>query len=52
MFPESYDHLKRSGIEVTRGVLSNEANEVLKNYAENGLIYNRQSVLLKLGYVN
>jgi len=50
VFPESYEHLQRSGIEVTRGILSDEANEVLQSYAKKGLIYNRQSIIFKMGF--
>jgi hypothetical protein len=48
VFPESYLHLEKSGIEVTKGILNHEANEVLQAYAKKGLIYNRRSVILKM----
>jgi tRNA(Arg) A34 adenosine deaminase TadA len=38
---ESYEHLEQAGIKVVKGVLQKEGAEVLRNYAENGLIYNR-----------
>lgn len=41
VFPESYQYLETRGIEVVRGVLADEAAEVLKLYRwQNGLVYN------------
>jgi tRNA(Arg) A34 adenosine deaminase TadA len=41
VFEESYVHLQKAGIEVTRGVLQDKGAEVLKKYGETGHIYNR-----------
>ncbi|KAL7546261.1 hypothetical protein ACHAWF_009595 [Thalassiosira exigua] len=42
VFEESYRHLERSGVEVTRGVLREEAAGVLRRYgASAGIVYNR-----------
>jgi len=41
VFEQSYEHLEKAGIKVTRGVLKDEAAKVLKQYGEVGLIYNR-----------
>ena len=41
VFEQSYEHLEKAGIKVTRGVLKDEAAAVLKRYGEVGLIYNR-----------
>lgn len=42
VFPESYEYLQRRGIAVTRGLLRDEAREVLEEYrAQGGIIYNR-----------
>src|SRR3954462_5000499 len=41
VFPESYRYLESRGIEVVRGVLRDEAAEVLERYrAKSGPIYN------------
>lgn len=40
VFEASYEHLREAGIEVKKGVLQKEAALVLKEYGENGLIYN------------
>lgn len=41
VFPASYAYLERAGIEVTRGLLADEAAEVIRRYRrEGGLIYN------------
>jgi tRNA(Arg) A34 adenosine deaminase TadA len=40
VFEASYDHLREAGIEVKKEVLQKEAALVLKEYGENGLIYN------------
>ena len=41
VFPESHGYLEARGIEIVRGVLRDEANEVLELYgATNGVIYN------------
>jgi len=40
VFEESYDHLKRAGMTVTRGVLTQRAAQVLREYGESGTIYN------------
>jgi len=40
VFAESYEHLKKAGIDVTKLVLQKEAAKVLENYGKNGLIYN------------
>uniref|UniRef100_A0A6T7IGB9 CMP/dCMP-type deaminase domain-containing protein n=1 Tax=Attheya septentrionalis TaxID=420275 RepID=A0A6T7IGB9_9STRA len=39
VFEASYDHLKKSGIDITRNVLRDEAAAVLKRYGETGLMY-------------
>jgi tRNA(Arg) A34 adenosine deaminase TadA len=42
VFPESYDYLQRRGIAVIRGLLRDEAKEVLEEYrSRGGIIYNR-----------
>jgi len=41
VFEASYDHLKSSGIVVKREVLRDEAAQVLREYGEIGVIYNR-----------
>ena len=40
VFPESYRYLASRGIEIVRGVLRDEAREVLERYARSGEIYN------------
>lgn len=41
VFPESYRYLEARGIEITRGLLADEARDVFRLYREqNGLIYN------------
>lgn len=40
VFDESYEHLKRAGIDVKRSVLQAEAAKVLQEYGRKGLIYN------------
>ena len=40
VFPESYRYLEDRGIAVVRGVLREEAREVLERYAVSGRIYN------------
>ncbi|MFA5083353.1 MAG: nucleoside deaminase, partial [Hydrogenophilaceae bacterium] len=41
VYPESYNHLEQAGIEVRRGVLANQAAEVIRLYRERGgAIYN------------
>lgn len=40
VYEESYDHLKRAGMTVTRGVLTKRAAQVLREYGESGTIYN------------
>ena len=40
VFPESYRYLEARGIEIVRGVLSDEARAVLDRYAATGEIYN------------
>jgi tRNA(Arg) A34 adenosine deaminase TadA len=41
VFEESYEHLERAGVMVTRGMLHAEGAAVLKRYGEIGVIYNR-----------
>lgn len=41
VFDESYVHLEKAGVEVTRGVCTKDAADVLNNYAKVGKIYNR-----------
>ncbi|KAL7444961.1 hypothetical protein ACHAXM_010982 [Skeletonema potamos] len=41
VFEQSYEHLEKSGIQVTRNVLREEAAKVLQRYGNSGLIYNR-----------
>ena len=41
VFAESYEHLKKAGIGVTKCVLKNEAAKVLQDYGKVGVIYNR-----------
>ena len=41
VFEESYRHLEKAGVQVTRIVLREEAAKVLQRYATSGLIYNR-----------
>jgi len=41
VFEESYDHLRKAGVEVVRGVMREKAAEVLANYGRIGFIYNR-----------
>ena len=41
VYDDSYIHLERAGIQVTRGVLQAEGAEVLRKYGETGVIYNR-----------
>mmetsp|Transcript_23373 Transcript_23373/g.39664 ORF Transcript_23373/g.39664 Transcript_23373/m.39664 type:complete len:164 (-) Transcript_23373:127-618(-) len=38
---DSYAHLEKAGIMVTKNVLRDEANKVLQNYGKNGVLYNR-----------
>lgn len=40
VFEQSYQHLRDSGIAVTKNVLREEGAKVLRKYAETGLIYN------------
>lgn len=40
VYEDSYDHLRKVGIEVKKLVLQHEAAQVLRNYGANGLIYN------------
>lgn len=40
VFDESYEHLKKAGIDVKRSVLQAEAAKVLQDYGRKGLIYN------------
>lgn len=44
VFKESYEYLKKKGVDVVKGVLTKEAAEVLKNYGETGFIYNGDSI--------
>ena len=41
VYESSYEHLENCGVQVTRGVMREEAQQVLRRYAESGLIYNR-----------
>ncbi|KAL7532975.1 hypothetical protein ACHAXR_004975 [Thalassiosira sp. AJA248-18] len=41
VFEQSYEHLERCGVVVTRNVLREEAAKVLRRYGNSGLIYNR-----------
>lgn len=41
VYEQSYDHLIKCGVEVTRNVMSEEAGAVLRRYGQEGLIYNR-----------
>jgi len=41
VFEESYKHLEKAGVEVTRNVLREEAAKVLTRYGTSGMIYNR-----------
>lgn len=41
VYESSYSHLENCGVRVTRGVMREEAQRVLRRYAETGLIYNR-----------
>ncbi len=41
VYESSYAHLESCGVKVTKGVMKEEAQQVLRKYAENGLIYNR-----------
>ena len=41
VFEESYEHLKKAGIDVRRRLLREEAAAVLQMYSQQGLIYNR-----------
>ena len=41
VFPESYEHLEKSGVQVTRNVLREDAAKVLQRYGQGGQIYNR-----------
>ena len=40
VFEQSYDHLQKAGVRVTKSVLQTEAAKVLEDYGKNGLIYN------------
>lgn len=41
VYPDSYRHLEKAGIEVKRGVLADEAAEVIRRYRERGgAVYN------------
>lgn len=40
VFEESYEYLRNKGIEVVKGIHSEEAAGVLKKYGETGVIYN------------
>lgn len=40
VFEQSYDHLQKAGVRVTKAVLQAEAAKVLEDYGKNGLIYN------------
>jgi len=42
VFDASYGHLESCGVEVCRGVMSEEAAVVLRRYGATGLIYNRE----------
>ena len=41
VFEQSYEHLEKSGIQVTRNVLREDAAKVLRRYGAIGVIYNR-----------
>jgi len=41
VYEESYRHLEKCGVGVTRNVLTEEAASVLRRYGNSGLIYNR-----------
>jgi len=41
VFEQSYEHLEKAGIQVTRNVLKEDAAKVLQRYGNIGLIYNR-----------
>lgn len=41
VFEQSYEHLEKAGIQVTRNVLREDAAKVLQRYGNIGLIYNR-----------
>ncbi|KAL9187637.1 hypothetical protein ACHAXT_006015 [Thalassiosira profunda] len=41
VYEQSYEHLEKCGVKVTRNVLSEEAAKVLRRYGSSGLIYNR-----------
>jgi len=41
VFEESYEHLEKAGIQVTRNVLKEDAAKVLQRYGNIGQIYNR-----------
>ncbi|KAL3757468.1 hypothetical protein ACHAWU_006675 [Discostella pseudostelligera] len=41
VYESSYTHLENCGVKVSRGVMREEAQRVLRRYAETGLIYNR-----------
>lgn len=41
VFEQSYEHLEKAGIQVTRNVLREDAAKVLQRYGNSGLIYNR-----------
>lgn len=41
VFEQSYEHLEKAGIQVTRSVLREDAAKVLQRYGNIGLIYNR-----------
>ena len=40
-YKQSYEHLEKCGVAVTRNVMSDEAAKVLRRYGSEGLIYNR-----------
>jgi tRNA(Arg) A34 adenosine deaminase TadA len=46
VFDESYEHLEKAGVKVTRGVCTKDAADVLNNYAKVGQIYNRGSIVM------
>lgn len=41
VFEQSYEHLEKAGIQVTRNVLREDAAKVLRRYGDGGIIYNR-----------
>jgi tRNA(Arg) A34 adenosine deaminase TadA len=41
VFEQSYEHLEKAGIQVTRNVLRKDAAKVLRRYGTSGIIYNR-----------